>query len=354
MRSHLFCDFRFLPLIFLPVCLSGQAGSITPPQDLRSVKSDYAAGQDAFTAQKWQLSAQLFARAAAAENLEAGPSHTDALWMEARSLVQLGEYTRAEGALRLSLRQEPRSAKVLYLLGLTLQRENQPKASLETFTVAASIAPPSTEDLRVVALDYVLLADYPDAIHWLERALKAGPENAETWYDLARAHMHDGKFSQAEEELKRSLALLPNNAKALDNLGICFEAQNLQEDAVSVYAKSISVAEATGQPAEQSLVDFGALLNTRNEFARAAGLLLRATELASGNSRAYGELARAYVGLQQLPKAQIAMERAVHLDPKNSRLHFQLGRIYRSAGLQDKAQNEFKLSSELYGQHATE
>lgn len=346
--------FALLCPLLLPASIPSQT---TPPIQTASPvtpTSDYAKAQEAFAAQHWQLAAQLFARATAAENLQTTTPHTDALFFQAKSLINLAQYPEAETALQQYLQQQPHHAPALYLLGLVQQRRNHPEASLHTFTEAASLAPPTSENLRTIALSYVLLQSYPDAIRWLSRALQSDPQNAEAWYDLARAHMHEGDFLKAVTELQRSLALSPHNPKALDNLGICLEAQNRPEDAVKAYEEAVAAAEATTHPGEQPFVDFGTLLNTRNDFSRAAGLLTRATAIAPQNSRAFAELARACLGLGQIAPAQTAMEKAVALDPKNSRLHFQLGRIYRSAGLPAKAQSEFQRSASLYGQHSAE
>lgn len=272
----------------------------------------------------------------------------------AQQAFAAGKYAEAATALQGALLQSPQSAPILYLLGIVQQRLNQPKASLSTFTHAASLAPPTAEQLRTVALDYILLADYTDAIHWLQRALQADPANAEAWYDLARAHMHEGSFQAAVTELQHSLALVPQSPKALDNLGVCFEAQNRPEDAMAAYERAIAVTVATAPLAEQPFLDFATLLNTRNDFSRARDLASRATAIAPGNSHGFEQLSRAYVGLQQLPQARAAMEQAVRLDSKNSRLHFQLGRIYRMAGQPDQAEVEFKRSAALYGQHSTD
>ena len=276
---------------------------------------------------------------------------------EARRQVDAKQYTQAEATLRGYLQRDASSATIspeaLYLLAYVLQRENRPKQSLEVYTRAAAARVPTAEELRLVALDYVLLADYTDAVRWLERATATDPRNAEAWYDLGRARMQQGNFRTAMDALRQSLALRPTDARALDNLGVCLDAENRPDEALDAYARAVKAAEASGHPGEQPFIDYGALLNTRNGFQQALPLLTRATELAPGSSKAFEELSRACTGLGNAMAARQAMERAVALDPKNSRLHFQLGRIYKAAGMQAEAQREFAQSSALYGQTST-
>ena len=284
----------------------------------------------------------------------AGPYAAEELLLsQAKRRVEAKDYPGAEAVLRNLVQGYPKSADGLYLLALVLERENQPKESLEVYTRAAAARVPGAEELREVALDYVLLDDYPDAVRWLERALSADPKNAEAWYDLGRARMQQGKFIEAAEALRRSLAVRPGDARALDNLGICLEAENRPDEALQAYQKAVKAAEASGHPAEQPFTDEGALLNTRNGFAEAVPLLVRATEIAPRASKGYEELARAYTGLGQTAAARQAMEQAVALDGRNSRLHYQLGRIYKAAGMPAEAQREFQLSAELYGHQST-
>lgn len=108
-------------------------------------------------------------------------SHNDALLMQAKSLFNLDESAAAEPVLHIYLEQNPKSSPALYLLGYVLQLQNKPRESLEAFTRAAAITTPRPEDLRLVALDYILLDDYDDAIHWLRRCIATDPDIAEAW-----------------------------------------------------------------------------------------------------------------------------------------------------------------------------
>jgi tetratricopeptide (TPR) repeat protein len=313
----------------------------------------YARAQQAFTEGHFREAADLFAAAAAAESgLQPNP-HPDSRLMQAKSLINLDEAAAAELVLRNFLEQDPRSSAGLYLLGYALERENKPRESLEIFTRAAAIAAPRAEDLRLVALDYVLLDDYVDAIHWLNRALASDPANAEAWYDFGRAQMHQGNFVESERAFKRTLAINPLHAKALDNLGLSYEGQNRTEDALQAYSRAIEAQKKSQHPTEQPLLNFGALLNTKNRSAEAIASLQQAVALAPSSSRCHEELSRAYAGAHQDDLAREQMERAVALDPDNPRLHFQLGQMYRRAGFLDRAQVELKKSAELYSTHSS-
>ena len=46
------------------------------------------------------------------------------------------------------------------------------KAGVVQLTKAAALQSPTGDDLKIVALDYVLLNDYSDAVRWLEKAVE--------------------------------------------------------------------------------------------------------------------------------------------------------------------------------------
>lgn len=270
-----------------------------------------------------------------------------------KSLIHQNNLPAAEQLLRATLAANPKDSGALYLLGDVLERENKPRESLAVYTRAAALQPPTPDDLRIVALDYVLLNDYPDAIHWLNRALAADPTNAEAWYALGRSHMEQGDFVAAERDLRRTLAINPNDPKALDNLGLSLEAQNRSDEALAAYRQAIAAQSHTPNPTEQPLLNLGTLLNTRTRSAEAIEPLQAAIALAPKCPRCHEELARALLATHQDAPALHEMEQAVSLDPQNPRFHYQLGQIYRRAGLSAKADSELKTSATLYGSHST-
>jgi Flp pilus assembly protein TadD len=64
------------------------------------------------------------------------------------------------------------------------------------------------------------------------------------------------------------------------------------------------------------------------------------------------KLGRALVATGDAKRGVEELETAAQLDPKNPKVHFELGRAYRAAGNQEKSRAEFTLSQSLYGQHS--
>ncbi|HET8635426.1 MAG TPA: tetratricopeptide repeat protein, partial [Acidobacteriaceae bacterium] len=141
--------------IWPALCLIALSGIVAQAQ---TTIDPYATGMAAFSAHQYAKAAPLFAAAEAAN-----PGHSDALLYEGKSLANVNRFAEAEAVLRRYWSQHPQSADALYMLGFVLNREDKPKESLNTYTQAARLSTPKSDDLKVVALDYVMLNDYPDA-----------------------------------------------------------------------------------------------------------------------------------------------------------------------------------------------
>lgn len=313
----------------------------------------YAQGKQAFAEKRYAEAAKLFDASAVAKEQATYPEAADALLMEGRCLADVSDLAGAERVIKAYLGQNVRSASALYLLGYVLQRANRPKESLQMFTKAAAIRTPVAEDLRIVALDYVLLDDYADAIRWLKMAVQDNPKNADAWYALGRSQMNQGNFVAAQQAFDRVLSIRPADVKALNNLGLSYEAQNRTADALHAYDRAVAAQKGAAHPSEQPLLNYGTLLISQNRIADAIAALEPAIQIAPKNAKCHEELARAYQQGNRLVEAQQQLEEAVALDPKNPRLHYQLGRLYQHAGLAEKARSELELSAKLYGSHST-
>jgi tetratricopeptide (TPR) repeat protein len=309
--------------------------------------SDYAKGLASFRAGDYAQAAEFFRKADAA-----APGATDALFMAAKAFVHLEKYPDAESALRSYLAKSP-SADALYLLGYVLNREDRPADSLKIYTQAAALQPPAGDDLKIVGLDYVLLDDYPSAIHWLEKAVDVDPKNGEAWYFLGRACYTRSRLSEAKAAFDKALQLNPEDAKAENNLGLIFESEARPADAIQAYKQAIAWQQKSARPSEQPYLNLGSILLDQERNEEALPPLEQAVKLAATNPLCRLKLGIAYLRVQKLDRAQSELEEAARLDPGNAAVHFQLGKLYKQMHALDRAQKEFARAEEIQSRAAT-
>ena len=306
----------------------------------------------------------------------------DALLAEARLLADKGKASEAERVVRQYLEKNKNSAEGHFLLGYVLFREIQEsagvksgtggaayaemttdgadtsardskaRASLAEYTEGAKYHDPGALDLKIVALDYVLLGDYLDADHWLTRSLEWNPKDSESWYYLGRTKYNENRFAEAISAFEKCLQLDPKNVKAEDNLGLSYAGLGRNEEAAAAYQNAIAWQSHLLVKNSGPYTNLGSLLLDANRPAEAISNLLQATEISPGDSKAHELLGRAYSHSDQLRNAQSEMEKAVELNPQSGPPHCMLAQIYKKEGMSPKAEQEFERCAALSGPHA--
>ena len=305
------------------------------------------------------------------------PSQADAQLAQAKSLLSQGKIADADRVVREYIAAHPNSAEAHFLHGYILFRQIQAhsgaldtglhelykeqgipvadagfeeraaKDSLGEFTEGAKYGKPTSFDLKIVALDYVLLGDYVDADKWLTHSLQSNPKDPDAWYLLGRAKYSENRFDEAAQSFAQFLKFDPKNVKAEDNLGLAYAGLGQTDKAIAAYQNAIAWQSEAAAKEPGPYLDLGALLLEQNRPQEAVPYLLQAVAISPTESRHHEELGQAYFRLDQLQKAQTELETAVSLSPQNSRLHYLLGRVYRKEGLLAKADAEFNRSESL-------
>jgi tetratricopeptide (TPR) repeat protein len=295
-----------------------------------------------FRQRLWTESAAAFA-----ECEKKDPANNDALLYRGKALVNLGKFEEADAALDSYRQNHPQSDDAAYLLAYVRFRENQPKESLQLFTDAAKLKRPTADDLKVVALDYVLLSDYDDAARYLEESLAIDPGNIEARYHLGRVRYQQNRFDLAIVAFQEVIRRDPRNIKAQDNLGLSLEARNEVDAAIAAYREAIKLDENSPVHDEQPYLNLGALLGKSGRPEEAVSLLVRAAAIAPTSGKIHYQLSKAYFDLNRFEDARREAEKAVSLDPAQSSNHYLLGRIYQRSGSRALAAEQFQLTEEL-------
>lgn len=278
---------------------------------------------------------------------KAQPGKTDALLFQGKCLANLSKFEDAGNVLSKYLVQHSNSDDARYLLAYVRFRQNRPRESLDLMNAASKLKPPSADDLKVGALDYVLLSDYTDAGRYLEEALRIAPDNIEARYHLGRVRYQQNRFDDAITAFRDVLRLDPHNTKAADNLGLSLEATNRLDQAQAAYEKAISLDRESVTHTEQPYLNLGTLLVQTNHASDAIPILLQAAAIAPKSSPVQYQIGKAHFDLRNWADAQRAAEEAIRLDPKDVTAHYLLGRIYQRSNHPDEAAREFKVTEEL-------
>jgi Flp pilus assembly protein TadD len=271
------------------------------------------------------------------------------LYEQGRALANAKEFSQADAVLSRYVNAHPDSADALYLLALVQERENKPTESLATYTAAARLRIPTSDELTSVALDYVLAGDFPTAIKWLQKAVEFDPRNAEAWYSLGRCHFTQSRFTEAERAFRKALELDPQRLKAAENLGLTLDAENRPADAEVFFKQAIAMAAKGPNTDEWPYLDYASFLLDRERAEEAAPLLKQAVAIAPKCAACHEKLGRALAQSGDPQQGIAELEKAVALSPDEAHFHYELGLAYKQAGMMDKAKVELAASAKLYG-----
>jgi len=210
--------------------------------------------------------------------------------------------------------------------------------------------PPAGDDLKMVALDYELLNDNADAIHWLEVAVERDPANKEAWYFLGRAYYTASRLPAARKAFDRVLELDPREARAENNIGLIYESSGKTDEALAAYRNAIAWQRESTPSPEQPYLNLGNLLITLVRPQEAIAPLREAIVLAPNDAQGHLRLGSAYLHLERLDEAEKELREAVRLAPDDAAAHYQLGRCYKQAGKLEAAKAEFDRVAEIQSQ----
>lgn len=301
------------------------------------------------------------------------PLAPDPALAPARELLQQGNLSEAEAATRNFLQAHTDSAEAHFLMGFILFREigekwrdagnaqeatspysdgsaigslaefrdAKAKESLAEFTAGARYHAASAFDLKIVALDYLLLKHNMDADQWLSRSVQLNSRDAQAWYYLGRTKYSEGQFPQAIEAFQQCLKLEPRNIQAENNVGLSYEALGKRDQAIQAFENAIAWETETAVGDPEPFFELAHLYMEQNQPEKAVPYLTHSVAISPKLCKAREALGKAYSLLHRLPEAQAELEKAVALEPATASLHYLLGQVYRQEGMVSKAQAEF-------------
>jgi tetratricopeptide (TPR) repeat protein len=292
---------------------------------------------------------------------------------EAKSLLKKGLVTQAEQVTRQFLLQHADSAEGHYLLGYVLfdevrekyvgeeekegenfrykgtvsaslgeMRDAKARESLVELSAGARYRSPSAFDLKIVALNYLLLKDEPSAEKWLTASTTLNSHDAQAWYYLGRTKYSETKYAGAIEALEHCLRLDPENVVAEYNVGLSYEGLNQNDEAIQAYQNAIAWESQHQLKSPDPFVALARLYLHQNQPEKAVPYLFQAVTAFPQLSLPHEELGKAYSVLHRLPEAQEQLEKAVQLSPQNASLRCLLGQVYQQEKMTAKAQTEFE------------
>ena len=201
----------------------------------------------------------------------------------------------------------------------------------------------------ILGLDYFQMHHPEEAEKELLIAVQQNPESDENQYMAGRLFFTEQKIDKAVACFYAAIRLNPENFKAHDSLGLCF--QNLANYSLAehYYKRALEIAEKHHETYTQGYLDLAELLTGTESTRVPEGEVYarHAAELEPDSAQAHYLIGKALYREGKPAMAITELLKSGRLDPQDSRPHFILARIYQKMGRRAEAKGEWSAFDRL-------
>ncbi len=248
------------------------------------------------------------------------------------ALEVIRSYTKVCGATALGYALE---AEVLF------QQRHYDDAMVAIIS-SMKLFPDNARMHQLLGLLLLIKRDNSDASIELQKAEALDPNNADIRYYYGRTLYLTGHYAEARDQFLACLKSDPTYRKALENLGLSYQAVNNYTEAAKYYQRAIEREKSEKAQHGEPFGYYGAMLIEMGQTNQALTVLQEGVAASPRSMVVNFQLGRVLFVLDQLQEAQHFLEIADNLDPYYAPTHYLLGRIYNKQKRASEADQEFK------------
>jgi superkiller protein 3 len=253
------------------------------------------------------------------------------------------EWKRAEETLQEFLRVSPENFSALYLKGFVLFSKGQYAQSLRVLEPLVKQDSEHAATHKVIGLDQFMLGRADLAVTELKRAVALAPQDAEAYYYLGRVYFMGNNLTEALAAFQKATELDASSVKAHNHLGQTYEALVQYPAARTAYLKAIELEKRQSAKSEWPYFNLGALCLREGRAAEAEGYLRQALERQPSWSEGKAKLGMALLALDRSTEALSYLEQAVQIDPQNADARYQYARLLIKMGKPDEGERHLQV-----------
>lgn len=287
-----------------------------------------------------------------------------------------GDLPKAQAAYQHILQYAPLDKETHSRLGSVFASENRVDEAITEFNRSL----PGTDSVPDLVALHLRKGDFPQYKRDREDMVREYPGDTEAILELAQLYESTGQARLAQEYFQRVLDSEPRQLFALNGIGMSYEDQRDDSDAVmelklcllydgfdypcwnnlgTAYSdmgqlddayKTLEVARKLAPERPEALVNLGNVFDKRGDWKKAVSYYVQATTVDPYAPDAYINLGLEYDdhGLYQL--AQSALVKGLAVAPEDGRLHLVLGDTYRLEGQRTNATSQYRqaASQDIY------
>jgi Flp pilus assembly protein TadD len=325
---------------YLALGRSNEALALVAPLKRPGVlKADEAAGFAALLIEK-SLPEEAIALLNAARQQE--PSSFVLLYQLGASYAQKRDWNQSEEFYVAALAAKPDSVATMRDLARVARARGELEKALAYLVRARKLAP----DVPAILYDFAVVAFTMgltlDALPIAERLYQKQPDEPAYVHLLAITRFQRDEKAQAEKLLRRYIELRPDEALGYYLLGATLFTIKRYDEA----RKALEQSLAFGHNADSEYL-LGLIADTEGDTEAALRWLQSTLKSDPSYAAAQTLLGVVYVEQKKYSLACATLERAVQLNAKDLRAHYQLGLVYAKLGEKERAEQMFAIADQL-------
>jgi tetratricopeptide (TPR) repeat protein len=262
-------------------------------------------------------------------------------------------WDRAASLLVAEAERRPQDADVLVLTARVFFLDRKPLNTAIALKKADAIRQLAPGERMLLAMSYIALGQGEWARPELDRLAAGDPANISYTYWLGRLDYDKSQFESALGRFRAVTAREPDHARAWDNMGLCYEALNREDEAARAYETAVAVNRKAATPSPWPPLNFAGLLRRQGALDRAEGLLRDAIQYDAALARAHYELGVVLEQKGDAAGAVQSLQQAAAADSTYADPFYALSRIYRRHGQRSDADAALATFERLKGQRST-
>ncbi len=160
---------------------------------------------------------------------------------QGRDLLQQGQWSEAESALRKSVELDPTSPEAHFYLGHVLSEEQKLNDAIAEDRQAVFLAPDSGPARCNLANALLNRHEWKEATEQYQQAVQLNPNDEKAHYGLGLARYDQQDWVGAEGEFRKALSIDPSDSHALCALGLALLRQNKLNQAFQQYQQAVKL-----------------------------------------------------------------------------------------------------------------
>ena len=252
----------------------------------------------------------------------------DVIMRKASSAHQQGDLATAARGYRKALKEVPRCADALHLLGLVHYQQHDFETAVTLIEQALTFTPGNplySFNLGKVQKDHGQLKLAEQAF---QHALQLAPRYWQAAANLGSVHMAQGRPDEAIAQFETTLRINPDDALACNNLGTAYRQRNRRQDAENCFRHAITLAPRYAE-AHSNL---GVLLRDLGRLDDALQHCRQATDLNPNQAELWSNLGMVEAKSHRYTQSSDCFHRALALDSRCAPALTGLGNTLREQG----------------------